>query len=395
MPVSSSTVAPGFTFSLSIYFEQQKIMKTSEDSILLFAYGTLRRGESNDICNLGNPIFKGYGHVRGVLYDIGHCPGMLLNDAGIDVRGEIFEITPDMLPILDSVEDDCGDFPRRVAPVQHDTLGTMHCIVYETGRRQVIGQPLIDSGDWIAHRLERDGLMEPAEPWMYPVGDSAVGIDVPLLATARWERDACPENVSASSIATWLRKTGLLELADIVPSYDVITIHFRPEHQEKTVLKLRTLFMECAVSQKHGKTIEIPVCYDGEFGLDLELVARQKNLAVEEIIALHTAPLYEVKMIGFMPGFPYLEGLDARLNTPRLASPRLRVNPGSIGIGGGQTGIYPHASPGGWNLIGGTGVKLFSSDAADPCLLEPGDSVKFVPVTPAMHRDIVHGAAWA
>lgn len=215
------------------------------------------------------------------------------------------------------------------------------------------------------------------------------------MAASRWERDDCPEKVTASNIAAWLRRAGLLELADIVPSYDVITIHFRPENQEKTVTKLQALFMECAVAQQHGKVVEIPVCYGGEFGVDLELVGRQKKLATEEVIAIHTAPLYAVTMIGFMPGFPYLEGLDKRLNTPRLASPRLRVSAGSIGIGGSQTGIYPHASPGGWNLIGSTGVKLFSTDTADPCLLEPGDSVRFVPVTPSMHRDIVNGAAWA
>lgn len=128
----------------------------------------------------------------------------------------------------------------------------------------------------------------------------------------------------------------------------------------------------------------VPVIYDGP---DLPRVAATHDLSVPEVIARHTAPVYRVHMLGFAPGFPYLGGLDPRLHTPRLATPRPRVPAGSVAIGGEHTGIYPVASPGGWNLIGRTSLTLFDPARGGPgCeeamfLLRPGDQVKFVPVT--------------
>ncbi len=128
----------------------------------------------------------------------------------------------------------------------------------------------------------------------------------------------------------------------------------------------------------------IPVIYDG---LDLSRVAEVHGLSVAEVIARHTAPVYRVHLLGFAPGFPYLGGLDPRLHTPRLATPRPRVPAGSVAIGGEHAGIYPFASPGGWNLLGRTSLKLFDPERGHPfCqeamfLLRPGDQVRFVEVS--------------
>jgi inhibitor of KinA len=128
----------------------------------------------------------------------------------------------------------------------------------------------------------------------------------------------------------------------------------------------------------------IPVTYDGP---DLPRVAEANGLTVEQVVALHLTPTYRVHLLGFAPGFPYLGGLDARLHTPRHASPRPRVPAGSVAIGGEHTGIYPVASPGGWNLIGRTSVVLFDPARGQPggedamFFLQPGDAVKFVPAT--------------
>lgn len=123
--------------------------------------------------------------------------------------------------------------------------------------------------------------------------------------------------------------------------------------------------------------IEIPVCYDQRFGLDLEEVAAHAKLSIEEVIAIHADTIYTVYMIGFLPGFAYLGGLSGQLATPRKQTPRLHVPAGSVGIGGEQTGIYPLTSPGGWQIIGRTPMMMFNLENEQPSLLQPGDQVIF------------------
>ncbi len=129
-----------------------------------------------------------------------------------------------------------------------------------------------------------------------------------------------------------------------------------------------------------SRQIEVPVEYGGTAGPDLEEVARHTGLSPEEVIRLHSAAEYTVYFLGFLPGFPYLGGLDGRLSTPRRSEPRLTVPAGSVAIGGEQTGIYPSASPGGWQLIGRTSLALFDPEREPPSLLLPGDTVRFVNV---------------
>lgn len=125
------------------------------------------------------------------------------------------------------------------------------------------------------------------------------------------------------------------------------------------------------------RIIEVPVLYHGE---DLELVADLHQLPTEEVIAIHASKIYRVFMIGFLPGFPYMGTLDARIATPRKISPRTTVPPGSVGIAGFQTGIYPQPSPGGWQLIGRTPIKIFDNLKPVPCMFKPGDRVQFYAV---------------
>jgi inhibitor of KinA len=123
--------------------------------------------------------------------------------------------------------------------------------------------------------------------------------------------------------------------------------------------------------------IEIPVCYDAEFGFDLDRVAEHTKLSAREVVDLHSTAEYRVACIGFVPGFTFLAGLPKNLATPRRDVPRKEIPPGSVGIGGAQTGIYPLLSPGGWNLIGRTPLKLFDPLKNPPTLLHPGDRVRF------------------
>lgn len=126
---------------------------------------------------------------------------------------------------------------------------------------------------------------------------------------------------------------------------------------------------------------KLPVCYDTSFGIDLEDVAKRLDKSVDAIIKLHTENTYTVYGIGFVPGFMYLGGVPSELEIPRKATPRLKVQKGSVGIAAKQTGIYPQESPGGWNIIGNCPVPLFDRNKKDPCFVNVGDRIQFQPIT--------------
>ncbi len=142
--------------------------------------------------------------------------------------------------------------------------------------------------------------------------------------------------------------------------------------------KLQLLYDEDYFAmQRHHTLWEIPVCYDKEFGIDLVFLSVEKNMNIEEIISLHSANIYTIYGIGFLPGFLYLGGLDKALYMPRRSSPRPEVPKGAIAIGGNQTGIYPQHTPGGWHILGRTPVSLFNARNEKPCFATPGDKIKF------------------
>jgi KipI family sensor histidine kinase inhibitor len=167
---------------------------------------------------------------------------------------------------------------------------------------------------------------------------------------------------------------------DIVPGMNNLSALVDPQQQSASAL-LETL-QELAQSTKplefQARQIQIPVCYGGDDGPDLELVAQHCQLSPAEVITLHSQAEYLVHFLGFQPGFAYLGGLAPQLHTPRRAEPRLKITAGSVGIGGSQTGIYPAASPGGWQIIGRTKLRLFDPQQGQPSLLQAGDIVRFV-----------------
>ena len=171
-------------------------------------------------------------------------------------------------------------------------------------------------------------------------------------------------------------------VTDVVPAYASVTVHYEPLLSDAATMRaaLEAVVQSPGparpVPQPH--TREIPVLYGGVNGPDLEDVAARCGLSPEEAIAIHSGATYTVHMIGFVPGFPYLGGLDTRLATPRRPTPRTLVPAGSVGIGGAQTGVYPIASPGGWHLIGRTPVRLFDASRDSPAWLRLGDRVRFI-----------------
>jgi inhibitor of KinA len=225
-----------------------------------------------------------------------------------------------------------------------------------------------------------------------PLGDSAVvvtlgaNIDESTLVRVR-------------SLAAALERVATAGIVDVVPAYTTVTVFYdistavandEPPYEhvrrviEENVAKIEHRWPDLIGKKLEGTApseMEIPVCYGGEHGPDLALVATQSGLSNDEVIALHCEPIYRVGAVGFTPGFPYLSGLPPRLATPRRATPRTSVPAGSVGIGGLQTGIYPLSTPGGWQLIGRTPLPLFEVDNPSPARLRVGDHVKFRPIS--------------
>lgn len=171
-------------------------------------------------------------------------------------------------------------------------------------------------------------------------------------------------------------------LLETIPTYRSLLIIYDPikiGYQELTK-DLRALISTGDEEEQTIKIVEIPVIYGGDYGPDLDYVAQHNGLDKEEVIKIHSSQDYLVYMLGFTPGFSYLGGMDERIATPRLAEPRTKIPAGSTGIAGSQTGIYPIDSPGGWQLIGRTPVKLYDPLSDPPVLLSAGDFVRFIPI---------------
>ncbi|MDN4523150.1 5-oxoprolinase subunit PxpB [Fictibacillus fluitans] len=198
-------------------------------------------------------------------------------------------------------------------------------------------------------------------------------------------------NLQIHKTAKWLNDHPFDGFIETVPAYTTLTvlydpmkfIHFKKSAFELAVEQIRNKLESMPDENSSvGRTIEIPVCYGGDFGPDLENVASINGISPQEVISIHTEKTYYVYMLGFAPGFPFLGGMAKEIAAPRLSSPRLSIPKGSVGIAGEQTGIYPIETPGGWQLIGRTPTKLFTPDQDHPVLLQAGDQVKFYQITP-------------
>lgn len=194
------------------------------------------------------------------------------------------------------------------------------------------------------------------------------------------------EKISDFNLA--LHKNPFTGFRTTVPAYCTLSVFYDPmvvlntglpgaDSFEKVSNYLKTIPIHKKNNLTAADRITIPVLYGGDFGPDLPEVSKHTNLSVEEIIKLHNKAIYKVYMIGFIPGFAYLGGMDERIACPRKAVPRTAVPAGAVGIAGKQTGIYPLETPGGWQIIGQTPIKLFDINHTQPSLLKAGDEVVF------------------
>lgn len=189
-----------------------------------------------------------------------------------------------------------------------------------------------------------------------------------------------------------LEKKFFKEKVEVINAYYSLLI-FYSSHIENIydeVLAVKTIIDKVNITKKtHCQLFRIPVCYDPEFGVDLEYISNEKKLSFQEIITLHSTPVYTVYFIGFLPGFLYLGGLDKNLHISRRKTPRLSVPKGAVGIGEKQTGIYPKSSPGGWQIIGNSPLNFFDKNIDPPSKFFAGDKVKFYPVSRNEHALIL------
>ncbi len=188
-------------------------------------------------------------------------------------------------------------------------------------------------------------------------------------------------NLQVRALGLAVERAWLAGVQEAVPTYRSLAIYYDPLVIGRDALKNQVQSLRDSLGdegEKAPKIMEIPTVYGGEHGPDLDFVAGHTGFSQDEVIRLHTEPLYHVYMLGFMAGFAYLGGLPERLSVPRLATPRLKVPAGSVGIAGTQTGVYPLESPGGWRIIGRTHLRLFDASDQVPTPILPGDKVRFV-----------------
>ncbi len=221
-----------------------------------------------------------------------------------------------------------------------------------------------------------------------PAGDAALVVEFE-------DRIDPAINARAIAIAEGLRAAALAGVRDIVPTYRSVTVYFDPLRTPVEGLVDRLAHAAAAATGRQTAPrdpVRVPVCYGGPFGPDLAHVAVAAGLDEGAVVALHAAITYRVFMLGFVPGFAYMGLVDARIATPRHETPRTRVPAGSVGIAGSQTGIYPAATPGGWQLIGRTPLKPFDPARTEPFLFKPGDAVRFEPIAPDTYTRLAGGA---
>ena len=228
-----------------------------------------------------------------------------------------------------------------------------------------------------------------------PLGDSAL-----IIRVREQFHDAFEETLDqVLGVFQQLRKAAIPGVIELAPAYTSVAVFFDPVAFSKSSEMPDNLFDSLAtriretvasganrskharISKSNVRVVEIPVCYHPDFAPDIDDVARHAQMSKEQVVAIHSTAEYRVACVGFVPGFPFLAGLPKKLATPRRDTPRKEIPPGSVGIGGVQTGIYPLRSPGGWNLIGRTPLKLFDPVKNPPTLVSPGDRVRFRAIT--------------
>jgi inhibitor of KinA len=188
-----------------------------------------------------------------------------------------------------------------------------------------------------------------------------------------------------------IEKKYIKQKVEVINAFNSILViyNYAIDNVNDEIFRLKALkFTEDDLVDSVSKLWKIPVCYDDEFGIDLNEFSKQRQLSKDEVIELHSSAIYTIFFIGFLPGFLYLGGLDEKLHFDRKSTPNLDIEKGSVGIGGNQTGIYPKNSPGGWHIIGKTPVDFFNAKSSPPCVFNAGDKLRFFAISKTEFLDL-------
>ena len=213
------------------------------------------------------------------------------------------------------------------------------------------------------------------QPVLMPAGDLAVVVE--------YGDEISPDlNSIVHRAVAAIERADIDGVVEVVPTYRSTLVYYDPFQAtfDDISAALRDLSLDSGEADDARRIVEIPTLYGGDYGPDLPFVASNAGMFEHDVTEIHSSADYLVYAMGFSPGFPYLGGLDPRLDTPRLKSPRTSIPSGSVGIAETQTGVYPVASPGGWQLIGRTPLRLFDAESESPAVIHPGDCVRFVPI---------------
>ena len=220
----------------------------------------------------------------------------------------------------------------------------------------------------------------------FPAGDHAMVVEFGSIIA---------ENINQKvhALAGWIEEKQIEGVVELLPTFRSLMIYYDChvvsfERLKRKVSEFDDTKVSAGAEKK--KIIKVPCCYGARFGSDLHDMEKILGIDKDEIIRIHSSVCYKIYMLGFLPGFVYLGGLDKRIEVPRLSSPRVKINPGSVGIGGNQTGVYPVASPGGWRLIGGTPLDFYDPDREKPILCNASEYIRFVPIHIDEYYDIRH-----
>lgn len=188
-----------------------------------------------------------------------------------------------------------------------------------------------------------------------------------------------------------IQNSCIKSIVDIINTYNSLLIIYdlTIDNVNDEILRLKSLKIEADTNEESSSKLwRIPVCYDDDFGIDMEAFSKEKQLSKNEVIELHSSAIYTIFFIGFLPGFLYLGGLNKNLHLNRKSTPNLDIKRRSVGIGGNQTGIYPKNSPGGWHIIGKTPVEFFNSKGSPPCVFNAGDKLQFFAISKAQFLEL-------
>ena len=215
------------------------------------------------------------------------------------------------------------------------------------------------------------------KPTISPVGDRAISIDFGQVIDPTINRHI-------RQTIERIKELQLEGIIELVPTYCALLVEYDAMlYSYSEICNIIEPTLEKGMTDTTNElvtVVEVPTVYGGEFGPDLSFVASHNHLSEDEVISIHSGTDYLVYMLGFIPGFTYLGGMDSRIATPRLSSPRTLIPAGSVGIAGEQTGTYPSDSPGGWQIIGRTPVAMYDMSKAQSALLNAGDYVRYVPI---------------